>query len=191
MKSLRRIQVLYKVAKILCWVFFGLCIAAAVGSTIGLIVIPASKDLTISEGKTVADLIAESGLSVNAAMTYCAFGIVHAAAGAVVSVFLANYCKDVLAIGTPFTRPLLKKLRWSAFIDLIASGAALLLCMIGSFIAHAADPSLKDLNYTNGVSITLAVCLLILSIFVEYPIEKEELAQKAADESIKPEDYLE
>ena len=62
MKSLKIIQVLVKVFKIIFFVCFILCIVGAAGCLIAMIVVPIVSTIPVEEGKTVADVMAEHGI---------------------------------------------------------------------------------------------------------------------------------
>ena len=68
MKSKKRIEVLVKVLWILCLIVFICCCVGAIGCVIGLGVFSAVQGIEF-DGKTIADMIAEKGVSVNDAYT--------------------------------------------------------------------------------------------------------------------------
>ena len=191
MKSLKVIQILFKIARVLCLVFFGLCIAGVVFTTLGLAIFESIRNIEVG-GKSITSLIIEKGYSINAIYVYFAMGLVSSAANGFMCLYISRYCKDVIGDGTPFTRVSVKKMRKISLVGIIVSASAWALCLLAIIIAKALDKNIGTLTYNNYVSLGFAVSLLVLSVFVEYPVEKDEqtvLEVKEKEETLNPEDY--
>ena len=160
--------------KILCIIAFACCIVGAVGCVLGMSLLAAVKDFPVGEGKTVTDLIAEQGLTLNSAYVAMAVGIITCATSGFLSYYIFNHCKEVLKEGTPFTRPLLKKLRRVAVVSIIVNLGSSVLCGMAIGIAKAIDKTIGRIDYHGFYSIGGALFLLVLSLFIEYVVEKEE-----------------
>ena len=195
MKSLRTIQILFKIAKIVAIILFAFAIAGAVFSALGIALIHVVKDVNVEPGKTLAMFLLEKGVSINAVYVYCAIGILACIVGAFLYFCFYRYCKEVVDDATPFTRKSVKDMRRFAVINIIANVALAVLAVIAAVIAKACDPNIGTLKVGNWISLSFAICLLILSVFVEYPVEAQEkgvLVDKTKeDETLKPEDYVE
>ena len=67
-------------------------------------------------------------------------------------------------------------MRKISLVSIIVSASAWALCLLAIIIAKALDKNIGTLTYNNYVSLGFAVSLLVLSVFVEYPVEKELIA---------------
>ena len=174
MKSLRIIQILAKVAKIICTVVFICCIVGASICALSLILLPILRDTTIYDGKTVTVLLADKSVSLSSAITASAFGLVSAGVG----IFLAKYSelffKKELEVGTPFKKEIVKDMRKLAIIHIVVSLATTMVLATIYAIVKASAKELIDFNPHQGGSVGFGISLLIISLFCEYGAEKEE-----------------
>ena len=104
MKSLSVIQILAKIARIICLIVFICCIIGAVGCAVGLLVFGVSKDLVIQDGKTLADLLAEKNVPIVMAYSGMAVGIVACGVEAFLAKHAELFFKRDIANGTPFDK---------------------------------------------------------------------------------------
>lgn len=171
MKALRIIQILAKIARIICLIVFIACIVGASISLLGLILIPLCKGTVIYENKTVEVLIAEKGLPLYLAITNCAVGFISCCTGIFLGKYNELFLKEEIELGTPFTRDMVKKMRKVAIVDIIASFALALVCGIGIAIVQYVNHAEVEFKYEFMSFVSFGISLLIISLFCEYGAE--------------------
>ena len=191
MKSLRRINLILKILKVICYVGLVLSIIGAVGIVVGLGILNVVKDLVVKDGKTVAMLLLEEHITINMAYTYMAIGLLSCLVSVALCYIMARFLNGVLKEGTPFTRQTVTKMRKLAIGYIIVSVAVSILCSIAITITKHLDPTVGKMNYSGDWNLGLALWVLFLSLFIEYPVEMHEENEKLEQEKLKPEDYVE
>ena len=189
MKSLKIIQVLFKVARILALIFFILSIIGAAGCLIALIVMPCIKDIVVEQGKTIADLMAEQGVDVYGVIAAIAVGLV----GCGVSIFLCKYSElyflKELKVGTPFTKEMAKEMRKYGLIFAIVSAGSTIIIATTYAVVHHFIPSIGRYETSISVgSIVYGLFFIILSVFCDYGAERDEELAKNAPQEIEKKD---
>lgn len=172
MKSLKAIQVLAKIGKILskiifvfCIVGFCLCVAGIISLAIGL------EGLKLG-GTTIHGLIeSETSMSMESLYGVMAVGAVFCVAEAVLSKFAEIYFRNELADGTPFTRRSAKELTRLGILTIAIPMAAAIICSIGVGIASLAYPEIETLPHVGGTSVGLGIMMIIASLFCRYGAE--------------------
>ncbi len=191
MKSLNRILILIKVVRVLCLILFGLSIAGAAGCIAAIPLLVFLKDTPLPDGTTIATNLLKNGITVNMAYTYMACSVLWSGVSIFLSYYIASYLKKVLIEKTPFTRMNVKRTRKVAVVHICVNLAAIVLTSIACAITVALDSEITKMTYNSYYSLGFPIFLLILSLFLEYPVEKEELSKKREEEALKPEDYIE
>lgn len=191
MKSLRTINVILKIVKVICYIIFGCAIAGAVGTVIGLGIFSLIKDMVIQDGKTLAILLLEKQVTVAMAYTYMAMALLSCLFTIALSFTMAKFLKGVINDTTPFTRKTVTNMRKLGLWMIIASLICGVLCGIAVLVVKKVDPASSNMTYWGSWSIGFGLWMLFLSLFIEYPVEIEEENKKLEAESLKPEDYVE
>ena len=174
MKSLKRIQILVKICRVVCYILFACFIAGAAGCVLGMIILNFVKDINLGNGSTLTAELAKNGITINGCYAMMAAGIVGCGVGIFLSIYTAHFFKKVIDEGTPFKRPLIRELRIVGLVNVLVNIGASILIGIGFGIAKGIDPGIGKLNNYSGVSIVFGLVLLLLSLFIEYPVELEE-----------------
>ena len=185
MKSLKRIQILIKICRVVCYILFACFIAGALGCVLGMALLEAVKDFNLGDGKTLTTELAKNGVTINGCYTMMAAGIVGCAVGAFLSLYTAGFFKKVVNEGTPFKRHLVKELRTVGLVNVLVNIGASVLIGIGFGIAKGLDKGIGKLSNYSGFSITFGLVLLLLSLFIDYPVELEE-SKKAIEVQPEP-----
>ena len=191
MKSLRTINVILKILKVICYIIFGCAIAGAVGTVIGLGIFSLIKDMVIQDGKTLTMLLLEKQVTVAMAYTYMAMALLSCLFTIALSFIMAKFLKGIINDTTPFTRKTVTNMRKLGLWMIIASLICGVLCGIAVLVVKKVDPASSNMTYWGSWSIGFGLWMLFLSLFVEYPVEIEEENKKLEAESLKPEDYVE
>lgn len=182
-KTLKRIQVLSKLGRILSTIVFVCSIVGAVGTVLGLfsLLLIGNKAFVIG-GVTIHGMI-ETNSGTNMPTVYAA--IVVGFICCLGEIFLAkmakNYFSYELEVGTPFTlegAKKLKKLGISAIVIsvvcMILSGIAIAIveaiAMVTSF-ASVGDIDI-DIQFADGSQIALGIMFIVMSLALRYMAEK-------------------
>lgn len=171
-KSLKIMQTVAKVARIVCKVLFILCLVGAGGSLIALVA-------TIAIGP----LFETSGMSsVSTTVVGCAVGLFSCVGEAILFRMGERYFEHELAAGTPFTQDGAKEIfRWgiaSIIVSVavsVASGIVMALALI--FSSSVAEP-----DVTMSWSLGSGLMLLLLSVIFRHGAELAELAYRPRTE---------
>ena len=192
MKSLNRIQILIKVVYVISIVVFACLIAGAVFSALATGIYHLVQGIIIDKGgKTIAMALLERGITTNMVYTYLATGIFSCLVLAFIYIYFARLFRSVIEDKTPFLRSTVKRMRKVALVAIVINLVASILVGIAFVIARAVDRSAGVFQNYSVFSIAFELFILVLSLFIEYPVEKEELEHKEKEEALKPEDYIE
>ena len=176
-------MILTKVAYVLTIIAFVCCIIGVAGSVVGMSLLWLVKDAVIQDGKTIADVLLEKGLTVNAAYVSMANSVLVCGVGIFMALYIGKFYKGVVNDGTPFKRETVKNMRKVAIVYLIVSVATCIMCGLCIGIARAIDKTMPKVDINNWFSLGFSIFFLILSLFVEYPVEKGELNNTPAVEA--------
>ena len=172
MKSLKTIQVLAKIAKIICTVLFIVCIVGASCCALSVIILPVTKDVILYEDKTFSVVLAEQGTSYIDALTGSVIGLIVCGVGIFLAKYTELFFKKELELGTPFDKGLVKDMRKMALIHIIVSIVASIITSIVYFIFKESVPDFNGTYDFNGGSIGFGISMLIISLFCDYGAEK-------------------
>lgn len=172
MKSLRTIQVLAKIGKIISSIIFVFCVVGFCLCVAGIVSLALGVELFKVGSVTIHGLIEnESGMSMPVLYASMAVGIVFCAAEAVLSKFAEIYFKRELADGTPFTMRGAGELQRLGILTVVLPLAAVIVCSAGVAIVGQAYPELDKLSLEGFASVGLGVMLIVLSVFCRYGAE--------------------
>ncbi len=175
-KSLKTIQVLFKIAKILSKIVFICCIIGAVGCIVGIIslaIVGASG--TLYDGATLSQIIArESGMTINHMYAAISVGLVFCAAEIVIARFAEIYFGNELKDGTPFTFSGAKELMRLGIITVSVSVGASITAAIVVAIFKGCLSGVGSLDYSDGSSVAIGIMFLVISVIFRYGAEREE-----------------
>ena len=171
-KSLKILQTVAKVARIVCKVLFILCVVGACGSLVGFIA-------TL----IVGPLFETSGMSpLSTSILDYVVGLFSCAGEAILFRMGERYFEHELAAGTPFTKRGAKELfRWgiaSIIVSLAVSVAsAIVVGIVSVFSSSAVEPDIT-MSWSLGTGLTM----LLLSVIFEHAAELAELAYRPRTE---------
>ena len=186
MKSLKTIQIVMKVLRVLCLIGFIFCIVGAAGCFLGLISFSFLKDIEIEKGKSVAQYIIDTGnMSTNEVYTALAVGLFISLAGIALMKYNELFYKKEVDLGTPFKKEMAKKMREVGLVNIIATIAISSIAAIAVAIAEAVTKENFYFNYSVFSSILYGVFLLFLSLFADYGAELEEKMKTPEAEKVE------
>ncbi len=175
MKTLKTLQTLAKIGRILSTVAFVLCIVGGIGCILGIISLAIIPEGFKIGNVTIQGLISKEA-EVSMATCYAAMsvGVIACVCEAVLAKFAERYFKNELQAGTPFTFDGAKELmRLGILAICIPVGASILMGITyGIFKLVAKDVS--ELNLHNGASVGLGVMMIVGSLLCRHGAEVSE-----------------
>ena len=172
MNTLKTIQTLSKIGRILSKIVYICCVVGFCGCIIGIVSLGLGGEVFKLGGVTIHSIIdSHSHMSMPALYTAMAVGIVLCAAEAVLSKFAELYFKNELADGTPFTMRGAKELMRLGILTIIIPLGMVIVCSIGVAIADNFFPEIEKLSYDGYASVGLGVMMILLSLFCRYGAE--------------------
>lgn len=172
MKTLKTIQKLSKVGKILCTVIFILCLVGAIGCVVGIIglaVIPES----IKIGDLTIHGIIEKNAKISMGSLYAvlAMGLVYCIGEAVLCKIAKRYFVNELEAGTPFTFDVAKELiRLGILTICIPVGTTIVAAIVFAVMAQF-NSDITDIKFSNSISAGLGIMFIITGLICRHGAE--------------------
>lgn len=184
MKSLKTLQVLAKIGRILSKIIYICCLVGAIGCVVGIVSIAILPEDSFKLGGVSIHGLIEQSADMTMSMLYgtMVVGMLMAAAECVVSRFGELYFKNVLAAGTPFTVAGAKELKRLGILAIAVPYGTMLVSAIGWGIAQAFVPGLYDAAFRFSLdgSITLGALLIVGSVLCRAAAEQLGAVQDIA-----------
>ena len=166
--TLKTIQTLAKVGKILSKIIFVCCIVGIVSLAIG------AETFKLG-GVTVHSMIEnKAGMNLPTLYASMAVGLLFCAAEAVLCKFAEIYFKNELADETPFTLRGAKELMRLGVLTIAIPLGTVIVCSIGVAVADNIYPGIDKLSMGEFSSVGLGVMMIVLSLFCRYGAELNE-----------------
>lgn len=183
MKTLKTIQTLSKIGKILSKIIFILCIIGAAGCLVGIVSLACIPEGIKIGGMTIHGLIEQSAeFSMGTLYTVMATGIIFCAGEAVLCKFAESYFKHELAAGTPFTFEGAKEMIRLGILTVCIPIATAIAGAILYGIMSVAFFDVGDVNFDNSLSIGLGVMFIITGLICRCGAEITSPAQPKSEE---------
>ena len=172
MNTLKTIQTLSKIGRILSKIVYICCLVGFCGCIIGIVSLGLGGEVFKLGGVTIHSIIdSHSHMSMPALYTAMAVGMVLCAAEAVLCKFAELYFKNELADGTPFTMRGAKELLRLGILTIVIPLGTVIVCSIGVSIADNMVPGIDKLSIGEFSSVGLGVMMIVLSLFCRYGAE--------------------
>ncbi len=187
MKSLKIIQTLAKIAKIISKVLFICCIVGACGCVVGMIALAFGvQEMKIGERSLEIILMEEANTTVNTLYAIMVVGIILSAGEAVICKFAENYFAKQLEAGSPFDFSFAKAtLKFGILVICIPLIAVFLstVChaIMRECLSNVAAMNLVDYDYS---SVGLGVVFILFSLVYKYGAE---VVAQSKGETVLPE----
>lgn len=173
MNSLKAIHTIAKVARILSKIIYICCIVGACACVVGIISLSLGAGALKFGGVTFESLIKNnSGYSKSTMYLVMTVGIIFSVGEGVLSKFANVYFKNELKAGTPFTLSGANELLRLGILSIAIPVFTYMLSNIiyDSFKAAFIDVQKID-GLNGGVSLSLGICLIIISLICRYGAE--------------------
>lgn len=171
-KSLKTIQTLAKIGKILSKIVYICSIVCGCICLVGLICLPLGGGVILKIGGVNILGLADTELSggVKAACSAMAGSMLVCAGEAVLAGFAVKYFKNELSAGTPFTKDGADELKKLGILTIIIPICSTLLANIVCAILSSA----KDVSFSNEGTIALGVMFIVTALLCRYGAELSE-----------------
>lgn len=175
MKTLKTLQTLAKIGRILSTVAFVLCIVGGIGCILGIISLA-----IIPEGFRIGDVTIRGLVEQKAGWTFSTCylaltqGLILCAGEAVLAKFAERYFKNELAAGTPFTFDGAKELMRLGILAICIPIGTAIVAAIAHGIFNVAAKYVADPNLDNNTSIILGVMMIVGSFLCRHGAEVSE-----------------
>ncbi len=175
MKTLKTLQTLAKIGKILSTVAFVLCIVGGALCLLGipsLAIIPEGFKI---DGTTIQGLVQQkAGWSLTSCCLAMAQGIVFCAGEAVLAKFAQRYFDNEMKAGTPFTFDGAKELMRLGILAIAISVGTSILAGIAYGITTLIVRDLQTADFDNSASIIIGVMMIVGSFLCRHGAEVSE-----------------
>ena len=187
-KTLKTIQTLCKVGRILSKITFIICIVGAALCVAGIISLALIPEGIKFDGLTIQGLVQKhAGVSVNTCYAAMAAGIALCAGGAVLAKFEELYFKRELASGTPFTFDGAKELIRLGVLTIAIPAVAALVAAIIFGVMRAVLPDVDEMKYNIRLYLGMGIGYIFAGLLCRYGAE---LFAKKGKKEKHPEEVL-
>lgn len=172
MKTLKTIQTLSKVAKILSTIVFVCSIIGCVSCLIGAVCLGAGGAILQAGGYDFAKLIQESsGMTVETLYAIMACSVILCAGEIAISKFAQLYFKHELEAGTPFTLNGAREMMRLGIIIVSVSIGTTIVAAIVYAIIKAVNANVGKYDVGNYTSIMTGIVFMIISLLLKHGAE--------------------
>ena len=173
MKSLRTVQVLAKIGKVLSKIVFICSIVGAALCAAGIVSYALMGDGALKIGGVTIRSFIEKEAGINVAETYAAMatGLVFLLAEIAVSYLAVRYFRHELEEGTPFTAPLARELRILGIVDICVGLGASIICGIVLAVMNVVGKTVNNVSYGGSFSAGLGIAMIVVSVICDYGAE--------------------
>lgn len=173
MESLKTIQILSKLGKVLSKIIFICCIIGAVGCVVGMVCLPFADTEAIKiGGVTIHGLIENrAGMNLNSLYPLMSGSLIVCIGEAVIAKFAEVYFTNELAAGTPFTTSGAKELLRLGILTISVPLGTLILALIVSGVIADLLQCGEAFKLEGSDSVTLGVMFIVMSFLCKYGAE--------------------
>ena len=172
MKTLKTLQTLSKIGKVLSKIVFILSIVGFAFCIVGIISLALGGKTISFNGVTIEGMIQAGGeITLGTMYASMAVAMVYCAAEAVVSKFAELYFENELKAGTPFTVKGAKEMRRLGIINIIAAVSSgiisgiVYICIKNNFVGTG------ELSLDSGISFGMSFAFIVVSLILQSAAE--------------------
>ncbi len=184
MKTLRTIQTLSKIGKILSKLMFIFCIIGFCSCIVGILSMAIGAPTLKIGGITLRSILkTEAGITVGTVYAAMAAGMILCAGEAVLAKFAEHYFKRELADGTPFTFAGAKEMMRLGILTICLPIGTQITVEIVHAVMEQAIQGVAPLWSDNAGSVALGVMFLVMSLICRYGAEscRAEISEVASE----------
>lgn len=182
-KTLRIIQKLAKVGKILSKIIAICCIVGAIGCIAGIVSLAITGQVEYSvNGFTLHGLIENSAQrSIGTLYAVMIVGLIVCNGEVIIAKKAANYFKNELTAGTPFTFAGAKEmLQLGIWIAAVSLATAIAEPIVYAIVSHY-FPNVVEMSLGGAAQVGMGIAFILVSLLCKYGAEREENGINYAD----------
>ncbi|MCQ4023265.1 MULTISPECIES: hypothetical protein [unclassified Ruminococcus] len=168
--SLKTIQVLAQIGRVLSKIAWICCIVGAAGCLIGIASLAVGVDEVFKiGGVTIYGLIKnETGMSVGSMYASMAVGMILCLGEIALALFAERYFKNELKAGTPFTLAGANEMTRLGILAICIPVGTTIVAEIAYQVINAVFLNVERMNIDNFVSVGLGIAFLVMSVVLRY-----------------------
>ena len=171
MKSLKTIQTLSKIGKIVSKIVYICCMVGFIACAVGIVAISVGGNALLFDDTTLNDALHNEAVSMGTALTTLIAGLILCAGEYVVARMAYRYFDRELNVGTPFTSEGAKELMRLGIFVIGINIASGFFAQVACGIISTVMENVKPLTLEGGDSVALGVMLIVISLFCRYGAE--------------------
>ena len=171
MKSLKTIQTLSKVGKIISKIVYICCMVGFIGCAVGLVAISIGGNALKFDGAALNDILYNEVVNKGTALAAVVAGLILCAGEYVVSRMAYRYFDHELNVGTPFTLEGAKELMHLGISVIWINIVSAVLAQVAQGVISVMMENVEALTWEGGNSVALGVMLIVISVFCRYGAE--------------------
>ncbi len=188
MKSLKTIQTLSKIAKIISQIVYICCMVGFIGCAVGLVASFIAGNALTLDGAAINDIFDNEAASMGTTLATLIAGLILCAGEYVVARMAYRYFDNELNAGTPFTLEGAKELMRLGIFVIGVHIASTFLAQVAQSIISMMMENVGELALEDGDSVALGIMLIVISVFCHYGAEivARQMAKEAnSDEQME------
>lgn len=176
MKSLKTIQTLSKIGKVLSKINYIFCLIGAIGCAVGLVSLPFADSEILKIGGVSIHALVEDNAGIDLTVLYPAMtgAMILCIGQAVLAKFAENYFAHELTAGTPFTVDGAKEMLRLGILTICIPLGCLIVAEIVSGILAGFLNCDDLLKLEGGDSVAMGVMFIVMSLLCRYGAELRE-----------------
>lgn len=171
MKSLKTIQTLSKIGKILSKIVYICCMIGFIGYAVGLVAISIGGTTIKLDGAALNDILSNEAISTGTALAALVGGLILCVGEYIVARMAYHYFDRELNAGTPFTLEGAKELMHLGISAIWIPIVCAVLAQVAQGIIGAIMENVEALTIDGGDSVELGIMLIVVSLFCRYGAE--------------------
>ena len=175
MKTLKTIQTLSKIGKILSKIMFIFCIVGFCGCIVGILSMALGAPTLKFGGVTLESILnTEAEVTVGTVYAAMAAGMILCAGEAVLAKFAEHYFKREFADGTPFSLDGAKEMQRLGILTICLPIGTQIIAEIVHAVMEQTMQGIAPLRLDNSGSVALGVMFLVMALICRYGAEQYE-----------------
>ncbi len=173
MKTLKTVQTLAKVGRVLSKIVFIFCVIGFCGCVIGIIGVAAGGHVFLLFGTPLEEVIVnEAGMTAGTLYASMTAGLILCAGEAVLAAFAEHYFKREAQDGTPFTAAGANEMMRLGVLAIAIPLGAQILAAIAHVIIKTAMEGVEPLNLDAYGSVGMGIMFILTSLICRYGAER-------------------
>ena len=175
MKTLKTIQALSKIGKVLSKILFIFCIVGFCGCIVGILGMALGAPTLKIGGVTLESILnAEAEVTISTVYAAMAAGMILCAGEAVLARFAEHYFKHELADGTPFTFAGAKEMQRLGILTICLPIGTQIVAEIVYAVMAQVMQGVAPLRLDSASSVALGIMFIVMSLVFRYGADKVE-----------------